>query len=39
MTAIGTLRSTSMDTLGDVLARVEKEGVGLGHFNVADDER
>jgi fructose-bisphosphate aldolase class II len=25
-----------MDTLRDVLARVEKEGVGLGHFNVAD---
>lgn len=25
-----------MDTLRDVLTRVEKEGVGLGHFNVAD---
>ena len=36
MTAMGTLRSTSMDTLRDVLTRVEKERVGLGHFNVAD---
>ncbi len=25
-----------MDTLRDVLARLEREGAGLGHFNVAD---
>src|SRR5499427_7581829 len=36
MTEIGTLRSTSKDTLRDVLARLEKEGAGLGHFNVSD---
>jgi fructose-bisphosphate aldolase class II len=36
MTAIGTLRSTSKDTLRDVLTRLEKEGSALGHFNVAD---
>jgi fructose-bisphosphate aldolase class II len=36
MTAIGTLKSTSKDTLRDVLARLEKEGAALGHFNVAD---
>src|SRR5215469_4985745 len=31
-----TTRSRSMDTLRDVLTRLEMEGVGLGHFNVAD---
>ena len=36
MTAIGTLRNTSKDTLRDVLAQLEKEGAALGHFNVAD---
>src|SRR5215468_11084495 len=36
MTEIGTLRSTSKDTLRDVLTRLEKEGAGLGHFNVSD---
>jgi len=36
MTAIGTLRNTSTDTLCDVLTRLEKEGAACGHFNVAD---
>ena len=36
MTAIGTLRNTSKDTLRDVLTKLEKEGAALGHFNVAD---
>ena len=36
MTAIGTLRGTSIDTLRDVLARLEKNCAALGHFNVAD---
>jgi fructose-bisphosphate aldolase class II len=36
MTAIGTVRNTSIDTLRDVLTRLEKEGAALGHFNVAD---
>ncbi len=36
MTASGTLKNTSTDTLRDVLTRLEKEGVALGHFNVAD---
>jgi fructose-bisphosphate aldolase, class II len=36
MTAIGTLRDTSKDTLRDVLTRLEKESAALGHFNVAD---
>jgi fructose-bisphosphate aldolase class II len=36
MTAIGSLRNTSKDTLRDVLTRLEKEGAALGHFNVAD---
>ena len=36
MTAIGTLSKTSEETLRDVLARLEKEGAALGHFNVAD---
>jgi len=34
MTAIETLKSKN--TLRDVLTRTEKEGTGLGHFNVAD---
>src|ERR1700758_2915136 len=36
MTAIGTLRNTSIDTLRDVLTRLQTEGAALGHFNVAD---
>ena len=36
MTSIETFRSTSKDTLRDVLTRLEKEGAALGHFNVAD---
>jgi fructose-bisphosphate aldolase, class II len=36
MTASETLRNTSKDTLRDVLTRLEKEGAGLGHFNVSD---
>lgn len=36
MTAIGTLRNTSKDTLREVLTRSEKKGAALGHFNVAD---
>jgi fructose-bisphosphate aldolase, class II len=36
MTAIGTLRNTSKETLRDVLTRLQKEGTALGHFNVAD---
>jgi fructose-bisphosphate aldolase, class II len=36
MTAVGTLRNTSKDTLRDVLTGLEKEGAALGHFNVAD---
>ena len=36
MTAIGTLRNTSKDTLRDVLTQLEKEGAALGHFNVSD---
>src|SRR5215467_14268187 len=36
MTAIGTLRNTGKNTLRDVLTQLEKEGAGLGHFNVAD---
>ena len=36
MTAIGTLRNTSLDTLRDVLTRLKTEGAALGHFNVAD---
>src|ERR1700747_486678 len=36
MTAIGTLRNTTKDTLRDVLTRLETEGAALGHFNVAD---
>ena len=36
MTPIGTLRNTSIDTLRDVLTRLETEGAAIGHFNVAD---
>lgn len=36
MTALGTLRHTNTNTLRDVLARLEREGAALGHFNVAD---
>jgi len=36
MTTSETLRNTSKDTLRNVLARLEKEGGGLGHFNVSD---
>jgi fructose-bisphosphate aldolase, class II len=37
MTAIGTLKNKSNETLRDVLTRLEKEGAALlGHFNVAD---
>src|SRR5262249_20133090 len=36
MTAIGTLRNTGKNTLRDVLTQLEKEGAGLGHFNVSD---
>jgi fructose-bisphosphate aldolase class II len=36
MTAVEIFRNTSKETLRDVLTRTEKEGAGLGHFNVAD---
>jgi fructose-bisphosphate aldolase, class II len=36
MTAMGTLRSTSKDTLREVLTRLQTDGAALGHFNVAD---
>jgi len=36
MTAYSNLRNTSKPMLGDVLTRLEKQGAGLGHFNVAD---
>jgi fructose-bisphosphate aldolase class II len=36
MTATGTLRNTSKETLRDVLTRLEQKGAALGHFNVAD---
>src|SRR5215472_15365700 len=36
MTSSGTLSNTSKNTLRDVLKRLEKEGAGLGHFNVSD---
>jgi fructose-bisphosphate aldolase, class II len=36
MMASETLRNTGKDTLRDVLTRLEKEGAGLGHFNVSD---
>ena len=36
MTSSGILSNTSKNTLRDVLTRLEKEGAGLGHFNVSD---
>ena len=36
MTAVGTHRNTSSDTLRDVLIGLQTEGAALGHFNVAD---
>jgi fructose-bisphosphate aldolase, class II len=36
MTAMETLKSMGKETLLAVLTRTEKEGTGLGHFNVAD---
>ena len=36
MTSNGILSNTSKNTLRDVLTRLEKEGAGLGHFNVSD---
>ena len=36
MTSNGILSHTSKNTLRDVLTRLEKEGAGLGHFNVSD---
>jgi len=36
MTAVGTHKNTSKDTLRDVLIRLQAEGAALGHFNVAD---
>jgi fructose-bisphosphate aldolase, class II len=36
MTPVGTLASTSKDTLRDVLTGLETEGAALGHFNVSD---
>src|SRR6201987_6522754 len=36
MTAIGTVRNTTKDTLREVLTRLQTEGAALGHFNVAD---
>ena len=36
MTSNGTLSDASKNTLRDVLTRLEKEGAGLGHFNVSD---
>jgi fructose-bisphosphate aldolase class II len=36
MTSNETLSNTSKNTLHDVLTRLEKEGAGLGHFNVSD---
>ena len=36
MTAIGTLRDASIDTLRDVFTRLEKECAALGYFSVAD---
>jgi len=35
MTSIGILRNKSIDTLRDVLTRLEKDDLALGHFNVA----
>src|SRR5215469_9610328 len=36
MTAIGTLRSTSTNTLREVLTGLQTAGSALGHFNVSD---
>ena len=36
MTATGSIKNTSMDTLRDTLRRLETEGAALGHFNVSD---
>ena len=36
MTTSGTLRNMSTNTLRDVLTELEKQGAGLGHFNVSD---
>ena len=36
MMSNGILSNTSKNTLRDVLTRLEKEGAGLGHFNVSD---
>src|ERR1700751_2923792 len=37
MTAMGTFTDTTSNaTLRDVLARLEKEGAALGHFNISD---
>src|SRR5215470_19632347 len=36
MTAVGILKNTSAETLREVLTRLQKEGVALGHFNVSD---
>jgi fructose-bisphosphate aldolase, class II len=36
MTPVETFRTTSKDTLRDVLTRLEKEGAALGHFNISD---
>jgi fructose-bisphosphate aldolase class II len=36
MTTNGTLKNPSTDTLRDTLVRLEKQGAGLGHFNVSD---
>src|SRR5499425_2373774 len=36
MTTMGTLKDSRVDTLRDVLTRLQTEGSALGHFNVAD---
>ena len=36
MTVIGTLSNTNVDSLRDVLTRLDTERAALGHFNVAD---
>src|SRR5262252_4683965 len=36
MATTDTLTNTSVDTLRDVLKRMQSEGAALGHFNVAD---
>src|SRR5215831_11882931 len=37
MTAFENLKSSSKDTLPEVLTKMQTEGAALGHFNVADD--